>query len=175
MSPLELTTEPTPRLQAHVGGLADALDSERRLLDDLARVLVAQRDGVSQDDLEALDESVFSAHRILRTLQQARERRRTLLQLLGAPADLQPADLESALGSTMTAELEEARDELVLAAQALARELTMNRRVLDGAMAVGDRLLQIFSGVEEGGGEVYAPDAERRKAGSAGALLNTRV
>ena len=121
---------------SHVAALTDALATERRLLDELARVLVTQREGVSGDDLQALDESVFSANRVFRTLQEARQRRRTLLQLIGTDEDCDLRDLESALGPGVTPELLGVRDELLESAERLARELTMNRRVIDGATQV---------------------------------------
>ena len=174
MNPPEVVMEPPDLLPPHTGDLIDAFDSECRLLAELARVLVAQREGVSSDDLDQLDASVFAAHRVLRTLQQARERRRTLLQLMGAPADLTPRELDGFMGPGMPPELASARDRLLESADGLARELTVNRRVLDGAMAVGERLIQLFVGTE-GGGETYAPDAEPKKGGGSGSLLNTKV
>lgn len=164
----------TDRVASHVGSLTEALETERHLLEELARVLVAQRRGVSTDDLEALDESVFAAHRVFRTLQEARQRRRTLLELVGADADIELRELESVLGPDMTEELGVSRDQLLGAAKNLARELAMNRRVIDGAMAVGGQLLEIFVG----GGEnaaLYERGSESSKGGNAGALLNTRV
>ena len=159
---------------SHVAALMDALATERRLLDELARVLVVQREGISCDDLQALDESVFSAHRVFRTLQEARQRRRTLLRLIGTDEKSGLGDLESALGPGATPELMAVRDELLDAAERLARELTMNRRVIDGAIAVGGQLLQLFTGASERP-TLYAQDAEPDSGGSTGALLNTRV
>ena len=63
MVSVPLTNGESDRIASHLGSLTDALGTERRLLEELARVLVAQREGVSADDLEALDESVFAATR----------------------------------------------------------------------------------------------------------------
>jgi hypothetical protein len=59
-----------------VDSLTDALTTERRLLDELIVVMRRQRTAVGQDDLQAVDDSVFSTHRVLVTLSEARRRRR---------------------------------------------------------------------------------------------------
>ena len=124
---------------SHLACLVDELETERRLLDQLARVLLSLREGISSDDLASIDESVFGAQRILRTLQEARRRRRTLLRLLGVDQETELRDLDGALGPRMTQELRASRDELVQAATRLSRELTANRKVIDGALEAGDR------------------------------------
>lgn len=171
---VHVPTSEIDRVPAHLGSLTEALETERRLLEELARVLVTQREGVAKDDLEALDESVFAAHRIFRTLQEARQRRRTLLELVGATPDVELDDLEAALGAAMADDLRASRDQLLDAAKNLARELAMNRRVLDGAMAVGEQLLEIFIGGSENPA-LYDPGADSGRGGNAGAILNTRV
>jgi hypothetical protein len=171
----QLHEAPEPRAPvSHVGGLVDELETERRLLDELARVLVAQREGISSDDLASIDESVFGAQRILRTLQEARRRRRTLLQLLGVDQETELRDLDGALGPRMTPELQTSRDELVRAATRLSRELTVNRRVIDGALEVGNQLLRAFTGSPDRP-NLYAQGTESAPKSAAGALLNTRV
>jgi flagellar biosynthesis/type III secretory pathway chaperone len=169
---LEASTERTP--MAHLGELVDELETERRLLDELARVLVAQREGISSDDLASIDESVFGAQRILRTLQEARRRRRTLLQLLGVEPETELRELGGALGPRMTPELNTSRDELLQAAMRLSRELTVNRRVVDGALEVGNQLLRAFTGSPERP-NLYAQGSEPAPKSAAGALFNTRV
>jgi len=160
--------------EAHVSSLRDALDTERRLLDELRRVLVAQRDGISADDLDALDASVFAANRLFRTLHEARTRRRRLLQLIGADEGARLADLETLLGGDVTPEIVGSRDDLLASAATLARELSVNRRLIEGVMAVGDELLRVFTGAE-GRTPMYADGEEPASGGPAGALINTRV
>ena len=76
----------------------------------------------------------------------------------------------------MTPELAAARDALLDCAEGLNRDLQVNRRVLDGAHAVGDRLIRAF-----GGGETPPPvygagtDPEASTGPAGGALLNTRA
>ena len=55
-----------------VDSLTDALTTERRLLDELIVVMRRQRTAVGQDDLQAVDDSVFSTHRVLVTLSDVR-------------------------------------------------------------------------------------------------------
>jgi hypothetical protein len=130
---------------------------ERRLLDDLVRVLVAQRKGISSDDLDALDESVFAAHRVIRTLGEARQRRRALLQLVGLDMDLPLRDLETVLGANATADLCTARNELLDAASRVAGALSVNRHVVDGALALGESIFAAALGGESPGLHAHGP------------------
>jgi len=170
-APLPLAI-PNPE-SGRIGALVDAFDTERRLLDELSRVLLSQRDGLSESDLGVLDESVYSAQRIFLTLQQARLRRRTLLELTVGQGELHLSELEDALGSLATEHLIASRDDLLAAAHRLARELRVNRRVIEGAMIMGDQMIRAVAGAIEQ--PVYTPEADCDAVGSPGALLNTRV
>ena len=55
-----------------VDSLTDALKTERRLIDELISVMKRQRSAVGDDDLQAVDDSVFATHRVLVTLSEAR-------------------------------------------------------------------------------------------------------
>lgn len=159
----------------HLASLTDALLTERRLLDELRKVLVRQRESIARDDLEAIDESVFSAQRVLRTLQEARRRRRSLLELIGVDRELPLRELEEQLGSVVSDVLATARDELLVAAATLSRELNSNRQIIDGALTVGEQMLRVFTGNTEPA-PLYHPGTDTDKnGGAAGALLNTRV
>lgn len=167
---------PTVETQSssHVGALQDQLDTERRLLDELKRVLLAQREGVSSDDLAVLDDSLFSAQRILRTLKEARLRRRTLFSLMGVDMELSLRELDDALGPEMTEELDAARDAVLEAAAGVARELTVNQKVIGGALEVGKQLLRVFTGATESP-KLYTQGSAPQEANASGALLNTRI
>lgn len=159
------------------GSLADALASECRLLEDLTLVLRQQRDGVAGNDLEAIDASVYAAQRVLLTLQQARKRRRTLLGLLAGREDVGLGELEEVVGpADLTAQVRAARDALQRAARSLARELDVNRRVLNGAIAVGDELIRAMVGGDPRPA-LYTPDAHAPDGagGGGGSLLNTKA
>ena len=82
----------------------------------------------------------------MRTLEEARRRRRTLLQLVAGAQDASLADLELLLGGLMTPGLANVRDRLRQQARSVAREIEINRRVLCGAMEQGDRFIQAIRG-----------------------------
>jgi hypothetical protein len=126
--------------------LTDVLCTERRLLDELVSVLRRQRDAVARDDLQTVEDTVFATHRVLRTLDEARRRRRSVNRLLGESDDLSLSELEDALGSCMTDVLRRARDELERAARTLAHEVDVNRRILRRALAVGSDLADVLAG-----------------------------
>lgn len=174
MEGLELSVQGPDDGPSRLDGLTDALDTERRLLDQMAQVLRRQREGISTDDLAVLDESVYSAQRVLLTLQQARRRRRTLMTLLGGAEDTPLDELEAALGPGVTPSLSIARDRLLEAAERLARELEVNRRVIDGAISVGDELIALFIGPPPSP-ELYSKNDGPEPGGRPGALINTRA
>jgi hypothetical protein len=156
------------------GRLLDALLSEARLLDRLRDVLSDQRNGVARDDLEAVDESVYAAQRILLTIAEARRRRRSLMQLLGGVADVSLDDLERALGPLMDDEIRRARSELEAAARRLAAELDINRRVLQSAIRTGETYVRALYGAA-GEASAYSPDASQNAQAGTGLLLNRQV
>jgi hypothetical protein len=151
---------PLPRLTAPestghapafaIAALADALRSEYRLLDELVAVLQRQRCAVADEDLQTVEESVYSTHRVLNTLSEARRRRRSLNRLLGESDDLSTRGLEHALGARMTDELRAARDQLEAMAHVLSREVEVNRRVLREALNSG-RLAPDVAALVDGG------------------------
>ena len=121
------------------GTLADALDRERRLLGELAAVLRRQREGVATEDVQAVDDSVFAAYRVMRTIEEARRRRRAVIGLLAGVADTPIRELEAALGPRMTPAVAAARDGLELTARSVAREIAINREVLRQAIETRGR------------------------------------
>jgi hypothetical protein len=147
--------------------LVDALDVESRLLSELNGILRRQREGIARDDLQAIDDSVFAAHRILGTLKEAQRRRRTMLEILTGTQTTPLEDLEESLGREVTPALLAVRDRLNQEARALAREIRVNRRVLQGAMEQGSRMIQVLRGAAE----PNEPGAARE----AGALIDQRV
>jgi hypothetical protein len=143
---------------ALVSSLVEAFTTERRLLDELRAVLQRQRDAVDADDLQAVDDSVFATHRVLVTLDEARQRRRHLNALIGEREDLGVHALDVVLGMRMTPALRTARDELRHAARALADEVAVNRRVLRVALSLNRRPARRVSG------EIAAPGRAPRAA-----------
>lgn len=151
-------------------GLAEAFETECRLLGELATVLRKQREGVASDDVAVVDESVFAANRVMRTLDEARKRRRTLLEIIAGAQDASLEDLELTLGRHMTPGLANVRDRLRLQAKTVAREIEINRRVLRGAMEQGDRFIQAICG-----GKNSASYEAREPSGGQGVLLNRQA
>jgi hypothetical protein len=132
-----------------IDSLTDALTTEKRLIEELITVMRRQRDAVGDDDLQKVDDSVFATHRVLVTLNEARRRRRALNTLIGQREDIGIHLLDDALGARMTPALREARDELHSAARTLSREVSINRRILREALAVGDEYARTLAGAEK--------------------------
>lgn len=129
-----------------VDALVDAMRSEKKLLDELVALMRRQRGAVAQDDLQAVDDSVFSTHRVLVTLNEARRRRRALYQVLADRDDASIHELEDVLGHRMTDAARDARDALRATAQVLANEVAINRQVLRGALSAGDAYVRALTG-----------------------------
>jgi hypothetical protein len=127
------------------GTLAGALDMERGLLAELGGILRRQREGVAADDIDVVDASVFSANRVIRTLGEARRRRRAILGILGGSADTPLEELEQVLGPGMTPEVIVARERLWTEAEGVTREMERNRRVLRHVMQDRNRLVRAMS------------------------------
>jgi hypothetical protein len=142
--------EPAPRLGVPTGALLDALHdaliSERKLLDDLIAQMRRQRAAVAADNIEGVDDSTFATHRILATLGQARTRRRQLNILLGGSEDCTLRELEDMLGAQVDPRLRDARVRLTQAADLLAREVGMNRKLLREALTNTDQHVRTLVG-----------------------------
>ena len=175
MSPEELLVQSPAQDAGWTSALTDTMITERRLLDDLIGVLKNQQIGVADNDITAVDETVYAAQRIFLTLRQARRHRRGLLIALMGQKEVTLGDMDVALGSGMTASLREARDDLQAAAQQLARQLEINRKVIEEVTANGDRLIRAVYGSPERE-PLYARDVDgSAPSGGAGVLLNTKV
>lgn len=158
-----------------LGSLTDVLKRETKLLADLVDVLRRQRSAVREDDLAVVDETVYSAQRIFRTLAEARRRRQALLEMLGAGKHTSLDELDGAVSGTMPPEMEEARADLKRVARRLSRELNVNRKVLKGAIASGEDLIRGLTG-RGGATGVYGPGTDtsdsRRDSGT---IINRQI
>jgi len=177
MTPSDQSQEVLPATRTVVSpidSLTDALNTERRLLDELIAVMRRQRSAVGEDDLQSVDDSVFATHRILVTLNEARRGRRSLNALIGQREDIGIHALEEMLGARMTPALREARDGLHAAARSLSREVALNRRILREALASGDAYARTLAGAEKS--PVYAtqPTSPNVRA-QANSLLDRRI
>jgi flagellar FlgN protein len=179
MSPALLTqpavTQFGPSSSVTLEALHDALGSERRLLEDLIAQMRRQRAAVSVDDIQGVDDSTFATHRILATLGQARQRRRQLNLLLGANEESSLAELEALLGDQIDARLREARVRLQHAADMLAREVGMNRKLLREALSSNDQYVRTLAGAPATASTYAAEGATAQAAGSARGILVNRT
>lgn len=150
--------------------LTDALETERRLLADLAEVLRRQRAGVARNDVQAVDDSVMAAHRVMRTLGEAKKRRRLIVGMLLAAEDTPLDQLERLLGAQATPRLSTATTLLRQEARNVAREIAINRCVLSGALAQGNQFIQLLCGTRNV--PCYDPGTS---AGCGGVLINRQV
>jgi len=158
-----------------VATLAETLRAEARLLEDLVSIMSRQRDAVSHDDIDALDDTVFSTHRVLVTLGEARRRRRSLNALLGGSDDLSLSALDELFSRNVPAEIRTAAGRLTDTAKLLQREVEINRRVLRVAIEAGDRLVRVLMGSPLTPAISYAPSAPARNASSGGVILDRMV
>jgi flagellar biosynthesis/type III secretory pathway chaperone len=149
----------TPRRETAVEVLSDVLGTERKLLEELVRVMQQQRAAVASDDLQALDDSVFATYRVLATLGEARRRRKSVNRLLGGAEDMNVNDLEEVLGDRATPDVITARNALQNAAVALSREVDTNKQVLRSAMDHGHDYVQKLFGGSQPAATYVAPHA----------------
>jgi hypothetical protein len=150
--------------------LAEALDTECRLLGDLRSVLQRQREGIASDDADAVDQSVVAANRVMRTLDEARKKRRTVVGILAAAEDTPLDELDDVLGPRMTQQLANARARLHDQAKIVARDIEVNRRILRAAMDHGARFMQALCGVPAQPSS-YAPAVRAAPPASRGGVL----
>jgi hypothetical protein len=125
-----------------IGELTLVLEREGRLVGELHRAVMQQRDAVSRGDQEGVESSLRLSGRALLTLQETRRHRGTLLhRLVGDPA--QPlAELDARFESPLPAPFLAARERIQSAAAGLAEEIWRNQETLLGALRKRDALLQ---------------------------------
>lgn len=113
--------------------LVSALDEEVELLESLREIFSAQRDALRKGDPMALDDGVFSATRVMRTMEEARRRRRRLtLNLLGS--DLEFDELDTVLTGSRNRPVRMARERVRAAAGRLRDEVATLQRILRVAL-----------------------------------------
>ncbi len=155
-----------------IRSLAESLDTESRLLGRLEAILREQREGVAENDVAKVDESVHAAHRVLQTLGEARNRRQTLVHLLTDRRDVPVDELGEALGTHMTPELTARSRELGQVARAVSAEVSLNRAVLTRAIDTGNEYVQRLMTPTSAG---YGENGTWGAGGREPALINQRV
>ena len=125
-----------------IGELTVALDRECRLIDELHRAVLQQREAVSRGDQPGVESSLRLAGRALLTLQETRRTRATLLhRLVGDPA--QPiADLDALFETSLPPSFLAARERMLRSAAGVAEDVWRNQQTLLGALRKRDALLQ---------------------------------
>ncbi len=159
----------------NLNSLSDALRREAKLLLDLQEILQRQRSAVAREELAVVDETVYAAQRIFRTLAEARRQRRALLEILGVDREVGVDDLDTLLGPRMTLELDLARSELKEAARRLSGDLQVNKKILQGAIAAGDGLIEGLKGGKGKDPGTYGPEAQVRSKGDGGLIINRQI
>jgi hypothetical protein len=135
-----------PQPTALLTALHDAVVSEHRLLDDLIDQMRRQREAVSRDDIQGVDDSTFATHRILATLSQARQRRRQLNVLLNGSEEMTLREIEHLLGDLVDLRFRDARQRLEQAVEVLTREVGRNRMMLREALTKTDQHVRTLAG-----------------------------
>ena len=156
---------PEDAVPEHLEALTRALEHECRLVEDLRRALLRQREGIAADDREMVEASVHAMCRTILVLEEARRGRIALTELLGGPVP--PADLEHTLAAVLPPSFRAARAALRAAAQATAREVATNQNCLRLTLQADDAFLQqLFSSLTDpmpvyGTGAAAAPLPDR--------------
>jgi hypothetical protein len=130
---------------AALHGFADltlALERECRLIGELHRAILRQREAVAQGDVPGVESSIRLGSRALLTLQETQRHRATLLRrLVGDPA--QPlADLDTHFDAALPETFLAARRQVQSSAAEVAEEIWRNQEVLLGALRERDALLR---------------------------------
>lgn len=113
--------------------LASAMDEEVTMLDALREIFVAQREALATGNATALDDGVFAATRMVRTLDEARRRRHVITTaLLGG--DVDGEELDRFLTGSDARPVRRARERLRFAADQLRREVAMLSVILRHAL-----------------------------------------
>jgi hypothetical protein len=119
----------TARTMPPADHVVDALETERRLLDELTAIVERQRAAFGAGDQDAIEQSSHALHRVLHTLNEARSRRRRIGPLSGA-GNVPIGAIQQLLGDRMTDTVRGALARLEQAACRLSGEIEMNRQVL---------------------------------------------
>ncbi|KPJ96036.1 MAG: hypothetical protein AMS18_01765 [Gemmatimonas sp. SG8_17] len=168
-----MASEPQNEKQDWSSSLSRALRDEARVLEQLCEAMVQQRARVAANDNDGLEASARAIGRTLFTLDAARKRRAAVMSYLTGQEELPLTLLEDYLGKPLPLELETARGQLRLAAQAVTHEAAINRGVLQGARASADTFLQeLFSALTAPDAVYHAGERGEENSGAPGVIFN---
>lgn len=157
---------------SRVSELLAGLRLERDLLGDLHAALLRQRTAVGEEDIDGVEQSVRDVQRLLLTLNEALERRRSLIGLLTGS---ETTDLSALSGMRHPpARLQALVEQLREIADSVASELKTARTLLRGAIATGDHYLRTMTG-EEDAESLYGRAQEGRPPRKKALLLDRQV
>ena len=128
------------------GHLVRALRDEQAVVEDLVPTVERQRGAVSRDDIDAVSDSVFAAHRLLGAYREARTRRRSVVIVACGGGAGSIEDLAQALGTPLSDAARAASDDLRSAARRLVAAVDQNRKLLQAAMSSGDAYVRSVTG-----------------------------
>lgn len=151
--------------------LTAALEEEVELLDTLRRIFVSQREALAAGDPAALDDGVFAATRVLRTLDEARRRRMGITRGL-AGTELDFEELDTLMTGSSSRPLRIAQERVRRAAGDLRGEVTLLRRILQVALSDNRRYLDTMVGAEPRGPAPTAYGPPPEASGKAGVVLD---
>lgn len=155
--------------------MAGVLAQETRLLETLVSEVLRQRRGIAENDVALVDETVQGTQRILLTLGEARQKRRTVIRMLVGETLAESQELERILVGRMTPDSRAAWTELKAAAEVLSRELETNRKLLEEAIQLGEDFVRTLYGVTSANSGAYTARAQPSSDGGGGMLVNRRV
>ena len=159
----DLTTEDGLRTM-----LVSALDEEVALLDSLRDIFVVQREALAEGDAGALDDGIFAATRMMRTMEEARRRRRRLTERLTG-GELELDEMDVWLSGVSNRPIRGARDRVQAAAVRLRSEVGLLRGILKTALSDNRRYLEVLLG------DTTRPVTAEGYEGGTGAVLDRRV
>jgi hypothetical protein len=152
------------RALRRVSDLTTALERECRLIAELHRAVLSQREAVARGDGSAVEASIVAAGRALLTLQETRRSRAALLEgLVGDPS--QPlSGLEAHFDPGLPVSFIAALREVQQSAIAVRRDIRRNEEWLAGALKARDALVQELLTGSRPESPPEAPFASREEA-----------
>jgi hypothetical protein len=156
--------------------LISALDEEVALLDRLRGIFASQREALAAGDPHALDDGVFAATRVMRTMEEARRRRTSLTTRLSG-GDLEFDEWDVVLTGPENRPIRLGQERVRQAAARLREEVAKLRRILHSALADNRRYLEVLLGEGSSGAArtaTYGRAADPEEVG-AGAVLDRTV
>jgi len=154
-------------------GLLAALNTERKLMDELLAALQRQRDAVSDNDIDGIEACVADVHRTLLTLSEALKCRRTMVGLISGSEDTPLSEMHRWIDPSNGLVDQTVRG-LTTAARTVARELVTTRAMLQGAIAEGDAYLKTLAGAELEG-SVYKRSEGESAARNHAVLIDQQI